>query len=55
VLIPAVLLTQIARQIPWTTALEANREEHSGDLTPVQRSRPTGKRTLLERSSSVRC
>jgi hypothetical protein len=28
------LLAQIARPIPWAAALEANREEHRGHLTP---------------------
>lgn len=44
VLIPAVLLAQIARPIPWATAPEANREEHVGDLTRNALAR--GKRVL---------
>lgn len=34
VFIPAILLAQVARPIPWTATLEANREEHDRDVTP---------------------
>ena len=37
VLIPPVLLAQIARSIPPSAALEANREEHEVDLAPSAR------------------
>ncbi len=33
VLLPAILLAQIARPIPWATALEANREEHAREIS----------------------
>jgi hypothetical protein len=33
VLFKALLLSQIARPVPWTTPLEANREEHGDDRT----------------------